>query len=64
MKLKDALVCENCKEVLSKVILEIIIENDCPKCGCKDLTPIEDFILKDFILEKDVKHESNIIHSR
>jgi phage FluMu protein Com len=44
MKLKDALVCDNCKEILSSIVLKIIMEDKCPKCGCENIVTIEEYI--------------------
>ncbi len=44
MKIKDALVCDNCKEILSGVVLKIIMEDKCPKCGSENILPIEEYI--------------------
>lgn len=44
MKIKDALVCDNCKEVLSGIVLRIIMEDKCPKCGSENIVPIEEYI--------------------
>lgn len=44
MKLKDALICENCQEILSEIILKVINEDRCPKCGCTDILPLKEYL--------------------